>query len=109
MVEEVERILQRLEGSVVINAAVLFRMGLERLCDAVVCVRAPWIQRLRRARRRDGTTLIQMLRRMRAQRGICPKLNANDVDIYYVDNDRGLDRLHTQIRTILREKGQINH
>ena len=109
MAGEVERILQRLNGRVVINAAVLFRMGLQRLCDVVICVRAPLIRRLRRARRRDGVTLIQMLRRIRAQRGICPKFNANGVDIYYVDNDRGLDHLHTQILKILREKGQINH
>jgi dephospho-CoA kinase len=108
MFGEVERILQRLDGRVVINAAVLFRMGLERLCDAVVCVRAPLTQRLKRARRRDGITLFQVLRRLRAQRGICPKFNANGVDIYYVDNDRGLDHLHTQILTILREKGQEN-
>jgi dephospho-CoA kinase len=108
MVEEVTRILERMEGAVVINAAVLFRMGLQRLCDAVVCVRAPLCQRLKRARRRDGVTLSLALRRMRAQQGICPKLNANGVDIYYVDNDRGLDHLHTQILKILREKGQEN-
>jgi dephospho-CoA kinase len=108
MAAEVEKILRRLEGQVVINAAVLFRMGLERLCDAVVCVRAPLLQRLKRARRRDGLGLIQLMRRMLAQRGICPKLNANAVDIYYVDNDRGLDHLQTQILTILREKGQEN-
>ena len=109
MVGEVERMLQRVEGVVVINAAVLLRMGLERLCDAVICVRAPLIQRLKRARRRDRAGLRQVLRRMRAQRGICPKLNENGVDIYYVDNDRGLDHLHTQILKILREKGQENH
>ena len=109
MVGEVERMLQRVEGVVVINAAVLLRMGLERLCDVVICVRAPLIQRLKRARRRDRAGLRQVLRRMRAQRGICPKLNENGVDIYYVDNDRGLDHLHTQILKILREKGQENH
>jgi dephospho-CoA kinase len=108
MVGEVERLLRQLEGAVVVNAAVLFRMGLERLCDAVVCVRAPLIQRLRRARGRDRIGLFQVMRRMRAQRGICSKLNANGVDIYYVDNDRGLDHLQTQILTILREKGQEN-
>jgi dephospho-CoA kinase len=108
MVEEVTRIVERMEGAVVINAAVLFRMGLQRLCDAVVCVRAPLCRRLKRARRRDREPLFRVLRRMRAQRGICPKFNTNGVDIYYVDNDRGLDHLHTQILKILREKGQEN-
>jgi len=84
-------------------------MGLESLCDVVICVRAPLMQRLQRALRRDGGSLPQVMRRIRAQRGICPKLNANGVDIYYVDNDLGLDHLRTQILAILREKGQENH
>jgi dephospho-CoA kinase len=109
MVREVESYLRRMDGAVVINAAVLFRMGLERLCEAVICVRAPLFQRLKRAKHRDGAAFCQTIRRMRAQRGICPKLKAIGVDIYYVDNDRGLDHLHTQILKILREKGQINH
>jgi dephospho-CoA kinase len=109
MVEEVKRILQRLEGRVVINAAVLFRMGLQPLCDVVICVRAPLTKRIQRARRRDRGGLVRVMRRILAQRGICSKLNANGVDIYYVDNDRGLDHLRTQILTILREKGQENH
>ena len=108
MVVEVEQVLGRFDGPVVINAAVLYRMGLQRLCDAVVCVRAPFALRVRRARRRDGAGLFQVVRRLRAQRGICPKLKANGVDIYYVDNDRGLDHLHTQILQILKEKGQEN-
>jgi dephospho-CoA kinase len=108
MVREVQRLLQQHDGAVVVNAAILFRMGLERFCDAVICVRAPLFQRLKRAQARDGLPLFRVLSRMRAQRGICPKLNEIDVDIYYVDNDRGLDRLHTQIRTILRAKGYTN-
>ena len=106
MVAEVEGLLKRLSGPVVINAAVLFRMGLQRLCQAVVCVRAPLIQSLKRARSRDGASLIRVIRRLRSQRGICPKFNENGVDIYYVDNDRGLEHLHAQIREILMEKGR---
>jgi dephospho-CoA kinase len=106
MVADVEATLKRMSGPVVINAAVLFRMGLQRLCEAVICVRAPLIQSLIRARSRDGACLIRAIRRLRSQRGICPKLNGNGVDIYYVDNNRGLDHLHAQILEILREKGQ---
>jgi dephospho-CoA kinase len=109
MVVEVEQILKRIDGAVVINAAMLYRMGLQRLCDVVVCVRAPFVRQVQRARRRDGASFVQVIRRLRAQRGICPKLKANGVDIYYVDNDRGLDHLHTQILQILKEKGQANH
>jgi dephospho-CoA kinase len=105
MVREVQKRLQQISGPVVINAAILFRMGLDRLCTAVICVRAPLCPRLKRARRRDGISRLEALRRMRTQRGICPKLNRNGVDIYYVDNDRGLEHLYAQTRDILRAKG----
>ncbi len=105
MVERVRAQLAREEGRVAINAAVLFRMGLDRLCDLVLCVRAPLRARLARARARDGLGDWQALRRLAAQRGICPKLNAPGVDIYYVDNDGGLDALREGTLAILREKG----
>jgi dephospho-CoA kinase len=105
MVERVRAQLAREEARVAINAAVLFRMGLDRLCDLVLCVRAPLRARLARARARDGLGTWQALRRLAAQRGICPKLNAPGVDIYYVDNDGGLDALRERTLAILREKG----
>jgi dephospho-CoA kinase len=105
MVERVRAELSREGGRVVINAALLFRMGLDRLCDLVLCVRAPLRARLARARARDGLGAWQTLRRLAAQRGICPKLNAAGVDIYYVDNDGGLDALRERTLAILREKG----
>jgi len=105
MVREVQTRLRQISGPVVINAAILFRMGLDRPCTAVICVRAPLCLRLKRARRRDGICRLEALRRMRTQRGICPKLKRNGVDIYYVDNDHGLEHLHAQMRDILRVKG----
>ena len=84
-------------GPVVLNAALLFRMGLDRLCGAVLCVRAPWWARLARARRRDGLGLVQGLRRIASQRGICPKLPGPGVDIYYVDNAGGPDALRERV------------
>jgi len=105
MVERVREQLAREEGRVALNAAVLFRMGLDRLCSLVLCVRAPLRARLARARTRDGLGTWQALRRLAAQRGICPKLNAPGVDIYYVDNDGGLEALRERTLAILREKG----
>ncbi len=105
MVERVRGELAAAGGPVVLNAAILFRMGLDRLCSAVLCVRAPWWARAARARRRDGLKLAQALRRIFSQRGICPKLRAGGVDKYYVDNNRGLDALRERTWRLLREKG----
>ena len=105
MVERVREELAAGQVPTVLNAAVLFRMGLERLCSAVLCVRAPLRARLARARSRDGLSPAQALRRIASQRGICPKLRAPGVDTYYVDNNRGLDALRERTARLLREKG----
>jgi dephospho-CoA kinase len=105
MVERVREELAVTPEPAVLNAAVLFRMGLDRLCSAVLCVRAPWWVRLARARRRDGLALAQGLRRIAAQRGICPKLHAAGVDIYYINNGSGGDALREGTLRLLREKG----
>jgi dephospho-CoA kinase len=101
----VERRLQAEPGLWVINAAVLFRMELHRLCDLVFCVRAPFLRRLKWARDRDHRSYGQTVKRLLAQRGICPKLNANEVDIYYVENKRSLNRLRAQALDRLRKRG----
>lgn len=79
---EVERAGRRC----VINAAVLYRMGLHELCDVVLCVRAPLPVRLARARTRDGMRAAAAMRRMWAQRGICLRPRGARVDTYSVRN-----------------------
>ena len=108
MVERVREELALAGGPVVVNAALLFRMGLDRLCGAVLCVRAPWWKRLARARRRDGLGLVQGLRRIASQRGICPKLPGPGVDIYYVDNAGDGNALRERVLGLVREKGLGN-
>ena len=88
-----------------INAAVLFKMGLHRFCDLVICVQAPILKRLRRALARDRLSLLQVLRRIAAQKGICPKSNEYDVDIYYIENKKDLIFMEEQAFKILAEKG----
>jgi dephospho-CoA kinase len=108
MVERVRADIASGSGPVLVNAALLFRMGLDRLCDAVLCVRAPLRSRIARARRRDGIGLLATLRRIASQRGICPKLRGAGVDIYYVGNDGGLGALREgtlRLLSRLRQKG----
>jgi len=104
MAARVEEMIRGYGGRVVINAAVLFRMGLDRMCDFVICVRAPLLKRLVRARRRDGLGPVAALRRVASQRGICPKSNGRAVDIYYVGNSRGLEWLEAQAARVLAQR-----
>jgi dephospho-CoA kinase len=82
---------------VVVNAALLFPMGLDSLCDLVLWVKAPLLTRLRRARRRDGLPVPDILRRFWTQRELEPQPSASRVDIYSVENRGGLDRLRAQL------------
>jgi dephospho-CoA kinase len=105
MVARVKELLARHQGDVVVNAAVLHRMGLHALCHVVVCVEAPPLVRLLRALRRDRRSLRESLARITSQRGICPQLNEPAVDTYTVRNRgsaRSLERRITRLAQRLR-------
>lgn len=81
-----ERVAAAGRQKVVINAAILFEMRLDELCDKVLWVTAPLLVRMRRARRRDGMSLRRLLARLRAQRRMRPQSSAENVDIEIVSN-----------------------
>lgn len=86
---------------VVINAAILFRMGLHSLCDTVLYVTAPFFTIWRRARSRDDATLVQVVKRLRSQRDVDPQYSSPDADIHSVENDGDRERLRRQIARLL--------
>jgi dephospho-CoA kinase len=97
MVERVRALAaaERAAGrDVAVNAALLRRMGLDRLCDAVLDVRARFPLRLLRGIRRDRLGPVQVLRRMGSQRRGSRRLNRKTpgVDTYIVRNDRATTR-----------------
>jgi dephospho-CoA kinase len=104
MVRRVEAIVRQKKERVVINAAILFKMGLHKLCDTVICVSAPLLVRLKRAKTRDSLSIWQALRRFLAQPRICPKSNGRDVDIYFVRNWGDRESLKEKVRRFLRQK-----
>lgn len=82
----------------VINAAILIRMGLDRLCDTVLYVTASFLTRFRRARQRDHAGLIAVIRRLAAQRDVQPQHSASNADIQRVENDGSREQLRTKLR-----------
>lgn len=95
------RIATHSERDVAVNAAILFKMGLDRLCDSVIWVEAPLVMRFRRARERDGLPALQILKRFYAQRGMKPQPSSSGVDIHTVRNSGNLDDLKRRLRTVL--------
>lgn len=86
---------------VVINAAILFRMGLHPLCDTVLYVTAPFFTIWRRARSRDGASLVEVVKRLRSQRDVDPQYSAPDADIHSVENDGDREKLRGQIARLI--------
>ncbi|HKK48325.1 MAG TPA: dephospho-CoA kinase [Alkalispirochaeta sp.] len=76
------------EQGLVINAALLFYMELDSLCDAVLLVRAPLRQRFQRARRRDDLSLRHILRRLWIQRGLDAQALSSPAETITVENGR---------------------
>lgn len=107
MVAEVERLVEAASERTVINAAILFRMRLDRLCDFVVCVRAPFPLRLLRGMRRDRLGPLAAARRILAQGPACPKTTSADVDILNVNNSGSRERLWERLEQSLRAKGAV--
>jgi dephospho-CoA kinase len=110
MIAEVKLKTAAVRGDVLINAAILYHMGLHTLCDVVVCVTAPVVARIFRAMRRDELPFRTVLARIRAQKGICalsnPQFNDSLVDTYTVRNRGSMRSLERRVaRLDLRLRG----
>jgi dephospho-CoA kinase len=101
MVEKVRALISRTGGNLLINAAVLHRMGLHALCDAVLWVMAPLPIRFFRAMKRDRLTPRRAWERIAAQCGLRPQCNGPQVDTYIVNNRGSMRMLERAVERIL--------
>jgi dephospho-CoA kinase len=86
--------------NVAVHAAILEKMGLHTLCDAVIFIKAPMPLRLLRAIRRDSLPLCTVLRRFASQRGIDAKRLRKAVDMYSISNVGPLSGLESKLLRI---------
>ncbi|MGA2975939.1 MAG: dephospho-CoA kinase [Spirochaetia bacterium] len=108
--ERILRIISETRGHVVIDAPLLQRAGLQRICNAVVFVRAPALLRLVRAMRRDALPLRDAWARVNAQKDVRPQLNGPPVDTYTVRNWGSKRSLELRIaRLAPRLRGRETH
>jgi dephospho-CoA kinase len=105
IVARIRQLLAAAPGDVVINAPLLHRAGLHLICNAVIFVRAPALQRLLRAMRRDSLSLRDAWARIRSQDDVRPQSNGSAVDTYSVPNwgsaralERRIARLDRRLR-----------
>lgn len=88
------------EARIIINAALIFYMELHTLCDLVIWVEASCFRRFLRARRRDGLSTLDILRRFWTQRHLGPHSYSESVDIYIVKNEGARERLERRLQSI---------
>ena len=94
-------IVEHIGKNIVIDGALLFYMGVDKLCEIAVWVRAPFHIRFFRAVRRDRLPLSSLLQRFRAQRDLSPQPSSNGVDIYYIRNTGSPAALREKLDRIL--------
>jgi dephospho-CoA kinase len=102
MVREVRRRINDvgIEGKVIVNAAILEKMGLDKLCGAVLFVAAPMPLRFFRALLRDALPPQRILQRFSAQKSIDAKRLRKDVDTYTIYNVGSIRYLRKKVLRI---------
>lgn len=101
MVEECRSLIEQGKReklpALVLNAALLQRMGLAMLCDQIVFVQAPWLVRFFRSRKRENYTLKLFLHRERSQFDITVRALGTRVPIIVMRNWRSRSIIRRQV------------
>lgn len=87
---------------IIVDAPLLFEIGLDKWCGQVWLVVADMDERIRRVCARDNAVPAEVESRIRNQMSDDEKIKLSDV---ILDNSGTLESLHMQIRDLLTEKG----
>ena len=90
--------------NLVINATVLYKVPLVKKVDSVLFIDAPLLQRLFRAKKRDGMSLKLILQRFKAQRNLFAKYKKSVADTVRVGNTGSMKKLEWKIDKFLTER-----
>lgn len=90
---------------IVLNAPTLHKTSLTAACAFILYIKAPFLLRLIRGRKRDGVSFAHLMRRFLRQRDFFAQYLVQNADIVSVLNARSVYSLRRKIERILREKG----
>ena len=102
MLERVDQLVNELEGEgnskyLIINAALIFELGVDKQMDYNITVSAPVEACIQRTQARDGLPREQILKRMAAQLSQEEKIARSD---FVITNDQDLNSLEQQVKTL---------
>lgn len=82
-----EFILENKDKNIIINATVLYKTPkLLKMCKKIIFVKAPFLKRLVRAKKRDKLNFFQILKRFYSQKGLLKKYQKFKIPIEFVMN-----------------------
>lgn len=103
MVDACKRLIKEAQeqgkGAIILNAALLGRMGLDVLCDHIVFIKAPFLVRFLRAKNRERLSWKRFLSRDRAQKDIRFDALSADIPVKVLHNNRSRMLIHRQVAT----------
>ncbi len=102
MLERVDQLVNEIEGEgtskyLIINAALIFELGVDKQMDYNITVSASVEACIQRTQARDGLPREQILKRMAAQLSQEEKIARSD---FVITNDQDLNSLEQQVKTL---------
>ncbi len=109
MVEMLKKEIEKNSSSdILLNAAILHRMGLDRLCDTVIWVDAPLLTRIKRAMKRDCLSFGKVLKRIRAQKSLSTNLIKKNSDTYIIRNSDSAEAAVSEVVKLIEKLKEGN-
>ncbi|MBN2545460.1 MAG: dephospho-CoA kinase [Spirochaetes bacterium] len=105
MIKKVKESVEKSKNKkILINAALLFQMGLDKLCSHIIFIKASLLSIVKRALKRGNTDLFRIIKILiyQKQYAFCKKKLCN-ADIYYIRNDKKIQNLYKEINNFLKE------
>ena len=99
MVEHIKQIIdEKTDEIIVLNAALLSRMGLDQLCSHVLYISAPRALRYRRCKKRDRLSWSQFLQREARQQDIRCSAISKEAICFQLWNWGSVEIIHRQVQ-----------
>ena len=103
MVKKINKIIDETkEDKICINAALLFEMGLYKLCNKIIVVKTNFLNVVKRSKKRDNNSIFRVIKILLSQKVLSlAKIYSNNTEIRYINNDSTLEQLKKNLKQIL--------
>ena len=99
MTNKIKQEIKKNKKKICINAALLFDMNLDKLCNKIIVVKAGLFKILSRAKKRDGSSIFRTLKILNHQRNL-KKIRKNN-NIILLKNHGSIKMLQIQIKKLI--------